>query len=95
MRKGNLISCCGGQSLYTWSDEWVGDAEEEEEMAECVGIPASAWCFLAFSHGRPHLDLEKFEHRDFKWAPDGKGMVLLDKDQFCCAFEVQEDEVGT
>lgn len=37
------------------------------------------------------MSAEKFETRDLRWAPDGKGFVLLDKDQFCCAFEVQED----
>lgn len=74
-RKGNFVTCCSGQSLYTWSDEWVGDNDQDEEMAECIGIPAP-----------------RFEHRDFKWAPDGKGLVLLDKDQFCCAFEVEEDK---
>lgn len=34
---------------------------------------------------------EKFETREVKWAPDGKGLVLLDKDTFCCAFEVEEE----
>jgi len=40
VRKGVLSLCTGGSSLYTWSDEWVGD-DGEEEMAECVGIPTS------------------------------------------------------
>lgn len=40
VRKGVLSLCTGGSSLYTWSDEWVGE-DGEEEMAECVGIPAS------------------------------------------------------
>ena len=35
---------------------------------------------------------EKFETRDLKWAPDGKGLILMDKDVFCCAFEVEEEE---
>jgi len=26
--------------MYTWSDEWVGEAGIEEEMAECIGVPA-------------------------------------------------------
>ena len=34
---------------------------------------------------------EKFETRDLRWAPDGKGMILLDRETFCCAFEVEED----
>ena len=33
---------------------------------------------------------EKFESRDIRWAPDGKGIILIDKDTFCCAFEVEE-----
>lgn len=41
VRKGSLSLCCGTQSVYTWSDEWIGDAGQEEEMAECIGVPAS------------------------------------------------------
>jgi len=36
------------------------------------------------------IPTKKFECRDLKWAPDGKGIVLLDKEMFCCAFEVEE-----
>lgn len=72
VRKGSLALCTRGQSVYTWSDEWVGEGGEEE-MAECIGIPA-----------------KNFETRDLKWAPDGKGIVLLGREQFCCAFEVEE-----
>ena len=38
------------------------------------------------------LNAEKFETRDLRWAPDGKGMVLLDRETFCCAFEVEEGQ---
>jgi hypothetical protein len=27
-----------------------------------------------------------------RWAPDGKGFILLGKDHFCCAFEVLDEE---
>lgn len=28
--------------MYTWSDEWVSEGgDDEEEMAECIGVPAS------------------------------------------------------
>ncbi|KAF9524092.1 WD repeat-containing protein 8 [Crepidotus variabilis] len=74
VRKGSLSLCCGLQSVYTWSDEWHGEGGEEEEMAECIGVPA-----------------KKFETRDLRWAPDGKGFILLGRDQFCCAFEVSEE----
>ncbi|KAF9015498.1 WD repeat-containing protein 8 [Cyathus striatus] len=75
VRKGSLALCSGVQSVYIWSDEWVGEGGKEEEMAECIGVPA-----------------RKFETRDIKWAPDGKGFILIGRDQFCCAFEVQEEE---
>lgn len=35
---------------------------------------------------------EQFETRDVRWAPDGKGIVLLDKETFCCAFEVENGD---
>ncbi|KIP11638.1 hypothetical protein PHLGIDRAFT_458424 [Phlebiopsis gigantea 11061_1 CR5-6] len=80
VRKGALVACCGGESAYLWSDEWVGvseDGEQEEEadseMAECIGVPAKS-----------------FNAREVKWAPDGKGLVLLSKETFCCAFEVED-----
>ena len=38
------------------------------------------------------LMIEKFQLRDVKWAPDGKGLLLVDKDVFCCAFEVEQDD---
>ncbi|RDX44321.1 WD repeat-containing protein 8 [Lentinus brumalis] len=84
-RAGRLAVACGSQSVYLWSDEWVVEpeagpshagagAEEDAEVAECVGVPA-----------------QKFETRDLKWAPDGKGMILVDRETFCCAFEVEEE----
>jgi WD40 repeat protein len=74
VRKGSLALCSGSGSIYTWSDEWIGENGVEEDMAECIGVPANT----------------KFETRSIKWAPDGKGLVLLDKEVFCCAFEVEE-----
>lgn len=41
VRKGRLALCCGGQSVYTWSDEWSSEGGVDEEMAECIGVPAS------------------------------------------------------
>ncbi|THH17388.1 hypothetical protein EW146_g3401 [Bondarzewia mesenterica] len=76
VRKGSLVACCGTRALYLWSDEWVGDSGEEE-MAECVGVPAKT-----------------FDTRDVKWAPDGKGLILMDRETFCCGFEVEGDEVS-
>lgn len=72
MRKGSLALCCGMQSVYIWSDEWHGDAGEEEEMAECIGVPASmcihgdisiirsngcSFCFDLQRNSRPEISL--------------------------------------
>ena len=32
----------------------------------------------------------QFENRVIRWSPDGKGMALLGRDTFCCAFEVTD-----
>jgi hypothetical protein len=37
-----------------------------------------------------HQYQDEFETRDIRWVPDGKGLVLLDKETFCCAFEVED-----
>lgn len=29
--------------MYMWSDEWVAEDGVAEEMAECVGVPASTY----------------------------------------------------
>ena len=33
-----------------------------------------------------------FAVKDLKWAPDGKGFALVDRDRFCCVFEIEEKE---
>ena len=43
VRQGRLALSCGDQVMYLWSEEWIGEGGTEEEMAECVGIPASAF----------------------------------------------------
>ncbi|EIW86833.1 WD repeat-containing protein 8 [Coniophora puteana RWD-64-598 SS2] len=76
IRKGSLALCCGEGSVYTWSNEWVSEGGVEEDIAECIGVPA-----------------KQFETQDLQWAPDGKGLVLLDKETFCCAFEVEDENI--
>ena len=34
----------------------------------------------------------QFESRALRWSPDGKGMALLDRDTFCCVFEVTDSD---
>jgi hypothetical protein len=54
VRNGNLALCCGTRSVCTWSDEWVAEGgTSEEEMAECIGVPASepSLCVLVLHVG--------------------------------------------
>jgi hypothetical protein len=60
VRKGSLLLGCGTRSVYVWSDEWMNEGGEEEEMAECIGVPTRKFLivFLTFSFlGFPHLFL--------------------------------------
>jgi hypothetical protein len=50
VRQGRFALSCGGQAMYLWSEEWIGESGAEEEMAECVGIPASAYNIPLSSH---------------------------------------------
>lgn len=43
VRQGRLVLSCGGQAMYLWSEEWIGEGGAEEEMGECVAIPASTY----------------------------------------------------
>ncbi|TBU44554.1 WD repeat-containing protein 8 [Dichomitus squalens] len=81
-RAGRLAVACGSQSVYLWSDEWVSEPDSRA-AGEDDGESEVAECV-----GVP---AQKFETRDLRWAPDGKGMVLLDRETFCCAFEVEEE----
>ncbi|KAF8634121.1 hypothetical protein AX15_001056 [Amanita polypyramis BW_CC] len=90
VRKGSLALCCSCQSTYTWSDEWVGDNGVEEEMAECIGIPNRTSLTVVHKNQGFIPRLGDFAAKDLRWAPDGKGFALVDRDQFCCAFEIEE-----
>ncbi|KAI5835275.1 YVTN repeat-like/Quino protein amine dehydrogenase [Schizophyllum commune Tattone D] len=76
IRAGRLAFCTGERSIYHWSDEWVGDDAPSDSEGMTECVGVPA---------------QKFETRNLYWAPDGKGLVLLDKDTFCCAFEVEEE----
>ncbi|KAF7799243.1 hypothetical protein EIP86_010475 [Pleurotus ostreatoroseus] len=95
VRKGSLALCCSGGGLYLWSDEWVGEGDDgdSDEVAECVGVPAREYFGSSGLATHPYRSTEEFETRDLKWSPDGKGLALLDRDVFCCAFEVEDDQL--
>lgn len=88
-REGTSIAVCtGAGAIYLWSDARVldssvgsggsGAAGAQEERGEMAECVA--------------IPAQKFACRDLKWALDGKGLILLDKGAFCCAFEVEDEE---
>ncbi|KAH9848272.1 YVTN repeat-like/Quino protein amine dehydrogenase [Lenzites betulinus] len=82
-RAGRLALACGSQSVYIWSDEWVFEPDSNPHGAAGEEDAEVAECV-----GVP---AQKFAARDVRWAPDGKAMILLDEDTFCCACEVEEE----
>lgn len=85
-REGTSIAVCtGAGAIYLWSDARLLDSSAgsgasgvQEERGEMAECIA--------------IPAQKFTCRDLKWAPDGKGLILLDKDAFCCAFEVEYED---
>ncbi|KZT63453.1 YVTN repeat-like/Quino protein amine dehydrogenase [Daedalea quercina L-15889] len=80
VRKGSLACATGGGAVYLWSDEWESEGEGGQTDGEAEEV---AECV-----GVP---ARKFAAHGLRWAPDGRGLVLLDRETFCCAFEVEED----
>jgi hypothetical protein len=37
---------------------------------------------------------EEIVVRDVRWAPDGRGVLLVDGNAYCCAFEVDDEGQG-
>ncbi|GJE94941.1 WD40 repeat domain-containing protein [Phanerochaete sordida] len=78
VKPGVLALCTGAESMYVWRDEFVvTDEEGNDELQE-----------VAECVGVP---AQSFNAKDIRWSPDGKGLVLLSKETFCCAFEAEED----
>lgn len=77
-KPGVLALSCGCESMYIWRDEFpVINEDGVEEVQE-----------VAECVGVP---TQSFSAKDVRWSPDGKGLILLSKDTFCCAFEAEED----
>ena len=90
VQAGSMLLCCGTRAVYTWNSAWDDGENNLTEIAECVGIPAG-WCCLCLQTLYNIIFTDKFEVRNAKWSPDGKGFVLLDHSAFCCAFEAIEE----
>lgn len=74
--KGTTVSLCTGNcAIYIWNDNReIDETGERGELAECVSVPVGE---------------RRFACKDIRWSPDGGGLILLDKDLFCAAFEAE------
>ncbi|KAG8826695.1 hypothetical protein FRB91_007404 [Serendipita sp. 411] len=75
---GTTVALCTGTgAVYLWNDDReLNEDGERGELTECVAIPTE----------------KKFACKDVRWSPDGKGLLLMDKDAFCAAFEVENEQ---
>jgi hypothetical protein len=73
--KGTTVAVSTGKkAVYLWNDDRELDENGQRgELAECVGIPNEG----------------TFACRDVRWSPGGEGLLLIDKDTFCAAFEIE------
>lgn len=84
----SIAVCTGAGAIYLWSDARVLDSSAGSGASGAAGVQEErgemAECVA--------IPAQKFACRDLKWAPDGKGLILLDKSAFCCAFEVEDED---
>lgn len=72
---GTTIALCTGTgAIFIWNDDREVNEGERGELGECVSVPVSE---------------RRFACKDIRWSPDGRGLILLDKDWFCAAFEAE------
>ncbi|QRV91033.1 WD40 domain-containing protein [Ceratobasidium sp. AG-Ba] len=77
VRAETLVICCARPGMYIWTaaSDWI--SEEGDMDGE------GAECM-----GVPGQELNV---RDVRWAPDGRGLLMVDNDSYCCAFEVDDE----
>ncbi|KAG8714579.1 hypothetical protein FRC08_011727 [Ceratobasidium sp. 394] len=77
VRAETLALCCSRPGVYIWtaSNDWISEGGELDGEG--------AECM-----GVPGQELNV---RDVRWAPDGRGLLMVDSDTYCCAFEVDDE----
>ncbi|KAG8699340.1 hypothetical protein FRC09_006673 [Ceratobasidium sp. 395] len=77
VRAETLAVCCSRPGVYIWtaSNDWISEGGDADGEG--------AECM-----GVPGQELTV---RDVRWAPDGRGLLMVDSDAYCCAFEVDDE----
>ncbi|KAG9062735.1 WD repeat-containing protein wrap73 [Linnemannia hyalina] len=81
-----IVWCCGSNRVYTWragtsaTTAAIGDAQQQQLGGSVEAVEVPA---------------ENFVVSSLKWCPDGKGLLLLDKDMFCIGFPIEDGDQHT
>jgi hypothetical protein len=88
-----VLFCVVVRKAYSYGvmNGWV--KLERRKWLNVLASPPVSELLIPGPHTNHVPSAEKFGTKDVKWAPDGKGFVLFDRDQFCCAFEVEDERM--
>lgn len=81
-----IVWCCGSSRVYTWragtsaTTAAISDAQQQQLGGSVEAVEVPA---------------ENFVVSSLKWCPDGKGLLLLDKDLFCIGFPIEDGDQHT
>ncbi|KAF9086017.1 WD repeat-containing protein wrap73 [Mortierella sp. GBA35] len=76
-----IVWCCGSGRVYSW---------RANATATATGNAGKGGTVEAIE-----VPAENFVVSSLKWCPDGKGLLLLDKDMFCLGFPVEDEDQYT
>ncbi|KAG0048907.1 WD repeat-containing protein wrap73 [Gryganskiella cystojenkinii] len=77
-----IVWCCGSKHVYSWRS-----TRDPNTVRAGTGAIEGGGIVEAIE-----VPVEEFEISSLRWCPDGKGLLLLAKDQFCLGFPIEEEE---
>ena len=78
-----IVWCCGSSRVYSWRASTVATVAVTASGQQGGTVEAI------------EVPEENFTVSSLKWCPDGKGLLLLDKDMFCIGFPVEDEDQYT
>ncbi|KAF9930552.1 WD repeat-containing protein wrap73 [Linnemannia zychae] len=76
-----IVWCCGSSRVYSWNATFsIAVAADPQQGGYVEAVEVPA---------------ENFTVTSLKWCPDGRGLLLLDKDMFCVAFPIEDQDQHT
>ncbi|TPX40671.1 hypothetical protein CcCBS67573_g10611 [Chytriomyces confervae] len=79
VRPGVCAISCGNNYVYLWAADEDTKIENNDRQDELAGACSAI-----------EVPAVNFQIAAFSWCPDGRSLVLIDKDKFCIAYLVEE-----